>query len=122
MEFVNEAQNSGISKKQGENFLKILTPFAPHITEELWQRLGHKNSVFKEKWPEYDKKFIKEETFYLVVQVSGKLRDTIGAPFGISEKQAKELALESEKIQKWLKNKKIKKTIFVKDKLINFVI
>jgi len=54
--------------------------------------------------------------------VNGKLRETIGAPLGIFEKQAKKLALESEKIQKWLENKKIKKTIFVKDKLINFVI
>ena len=122
MEFVNEAQNHGISQKQAENFLKILAPFAPHIAEELWQMLGYKDSILKEKWPEYDKKLIKEEAFYLVVQINGKLRDTIGTPLGISEKEAKKLALESEKIQKWLENKKIKKTIFVKDKLINFVV
>lgn len=122
MEFVNEAQNHGISQKQAENFLKILAPFAPHITEELWQTLGYKDSIFKEKWPEYDKKLIKEEAFYLVVQINGKLRDTIGVPLEISEKQAKKLALESEKIQKWLRNKKIRKIIFVKNKLINFVV
>jgi len=122
MEFVNEVQNHGISKKQAESFLKILTPFAPHIAEELWHRLGYENSILKEKWPEYDKKLIEEEAFYLVVQINGKLRDTIGTPLGISEKQAKKLALESEKIQKWLKDKKIKKIIFVKDKLINFVV
>jgi len=122
MEFVNETQNHGISQKQAEDFLKILTPFAPHIAEELWQRLGYENSIFKEKWPEYDKKLIKEEAFYLVVQINGKKRDTVGTPLGISEKQAKNLALKSEKIQKWLKNKKIKKIIFVKDKLINFVV
>ena len=64
MEFINEAQNLGIVKKQGEDFLKILAPFAPHIVEELWQRLGHKNSIFKEKWPNYDKKLIKKGAFY----------------------------------------------------------
>jgi leucyl-tRNA synthetase len=122
MELVNEAQNHGISQKQAEDFLKILTPFAPHITEELWQRLGYENSIFKEKWPEYDKKLIKEEAFYLIVQINGKKRDTIKTPLGISKKQAKELALKSEKIRKWLENKKIKKIIFIKDKLINFVI
>jgi len=122
MEFINEVQVFGISKEQAEIFLKILTPFAPHITEELWQKLGHGDSIFKEKWPEYDKTLIKEEAFYLIVQINGRLRDTIGTPLGISEKQAKDLALKSEKIQKWLENNKIKKTIFVKDKLINFVI
>jgi leucyl-tRNA synthetase len=122
MEFINEAQNFGITKEQAKDFLKILAPFAPHITEELWHRLGHKDSILKEKWPEYDKKLIKEEAFYLVVQINGKLRDTIGTSLDISENQAKDLALKSEKIQKWLENKKIRKTIFVKNKLINFVV
>ena len=122
MEFVNEAQNLGIVKKQAEDFLKILAPFAPHISEELWQRLGHKESILKQKWPKFDSRLIKEEIFQLVVQVNGKVRDTISASVGISEKQAKDLALKSEKIQKWLGDKKIKKTIFLKDKLINFVL
>ncbi len=122
MEFVNESQNFGTTKKQIEDFLKLLAPFAPHIAEELWQKLGHRDSIFKENWPEYDPKLIEEESFVLVVQINGKVRDQIKAKRGISESQAKELALKSEKIQKWLQDKEIKKTIFVKDKLINFVV
>ncbi len=122
MGFVNEAQGYGLSQKQAEKFLKILAPFAPHITEELWRKLGHESSVLREKWPKYDKRLIKEEAFCLLIQVNGKLRDTISAPLDISEKQAKDLALKSPKIKKWLDGKKIKKMIFLKDKLINFVI
>ena len=103
-------------------FLILLAPFAPHLAEEIWQKLGNSKSIFLEKWPKHNPKLIKEEAFYLVVQINGKLRDTIGAPVGISEKQAKKLALKSVKVQKWLENKKIRKIIFIPDKLINIVI
>jgi len=119
MEFVNSA-SKGITKSNLEIFLKILTPFAPHITEEMWQRIGHKTSIFKEKWPEY--KDIKDKEIELVIQIDGKVRDTINAKTNILEKDARELALKSKKIQNGLKDKKIKKTIFIKDKLINFVV
>jgi len=119
MEFVNLA-SIGITKSNLETFLKILSPFAPHIAEEMWQGLEHKTSIFKEKWPKY--KDIKDKEIELVIQINGKVRDTISAKAGISEKEAKELALKSGRIQNWLKDKKIKKTIFIKNKLINFVI
>ena len=100
-----------------------MAPFAPHFAEELYHQIEKTDkSIFKEKWPEYDPKLIKEETFILVVQVNGKVRDQIEVPVGISEGEAKELALKSEKIQKWLKEKEIKRVIFVKDKLVNFVV
>ncbi len=111
-----------IAKDDFSMLLVILAPFAPHLTEELWSELGNKESIFKEKWPEYDKKLIKDETINLIVQVNGKLRDTIVAPANISEDKAKTMAMESEKIKKWTEEKEIIKVIFVKGKLINIVI
>jgi leucyl-tRNA synthetase len=103
-------------------FIILLSPFAPHITDELWSKLGHKESIFKEKWPEYDKKLIKDEMINLIIQVNSKVRDTISASADISENEAKKIALQSEKIKKWIRDNEIKKVIFVKGKLINIVI
>ena len=103
-------------------FLTLLSPFAPHITEELWKTLGNKESIHLQKWPEYNKEFIKEKEITLVIQINGKLRDQIKAPTDISENDAKKLALESEKIKKWIKEKEVKKIIFVKGKLVNMVV
>jgi len=108
-----------------ENFeylLLLLAPFAPHIAEELWQRLGFTESIFVHRWPVFNPKLIQEENVTLVVQVNGKVRDEILVPRGISEKKAKEIVKESAKVQKYLADKKIKKLIYVKDKLINFVV
>jgi leucyl-tRNA synthetase len=124
-----------------EKFLIILSPFAPHITEELYQLLkslpcrpageirnpkSEKNSKFKsiseEPWPEYDEKSIKKNVFSLVVQVNGKVREMIECPIDISESEAKEKALSSSKIIGWTSGKEIVKVIYVQDKLINFVV
>jgi len=100
----------------------LLSPFAPHLAEEIWRQLGHKTSIFLEKWPEYDKKLIKDEEIMLVIQVNGKVRDQIKVPVGTGEEEAKKLALASSKIMKYTEGKDIKKVIFVKDRLINFVV
>ncbi|MFH0956088.1 MAG: class I tRNA ligase family protein, partial [Candidatus Falkowbacteria bacterium] len=105
-----------------EKFLIILAPFAPHLAEELWSELGHKQSIFKEKWPEYDPAMVKDETINLVIQVNGKVRDNIEVSADISEEEAEKIALESEKIKKWLEKKEVKKVIFVKGKLVNIVV
>ena len=136
MEFLNFANlnpegkpsaSYGASKKEIgrdviERFLILLAPFAPHITEELWHQLGHRDSIHKQKWPKYNPRLIKEEIITLVIQINGRVRDKIEVEAGISEKKAKELALLSKKIQNWISGKKIKKIIFVPEKLINFVI
>ncbi len=126
MEFVNECfarrslgeGEAGLDKESLKKFLAILSPFAPHIAEELWKGKGF---CCNSKWPQYDKEIIKEETINLVVQINGKVRDTMPVPVGITEDEAKEMALKSEKIKKWLEGKKIKKIIFVPKKLVNFV-
>lgn len=122
MILTNELEKQkGISSKDYSIFLILLSPFAPHITEELWQRAGFKGLCCEQKWPKYDSKLIKEKKVILVVQINGKVRDKIEVKSDISEKQAKEIALKSERIQKWLIGKGIKNTIFVPGKLINFV-
>ena len=103
-------------------FLKLLSPFAPHITEEIWSLLGFKKSIHKEIWPIVDKKLLTKEDYELVIQINGKVRDRIIIPTSYSEEQIKEISLKSKTIQKWIKDNPIKKFIVVKGKIINFVI
>jgi len=122
MEFVNLASDQKAGKDVIKRFLILLSPFAPHFTEELWQKLGHSKSIFEEKWPKYDLKLVKEERIILVVQINGRVRDKLEVEADISEKEAKELAISREKIKNWISGKKIKKVIFVSGKLINIVV
>ncbi|PJA86936.1 MAG: leucine--tRNA ligase [Candidatus Moranbacteria bacterium CG_4_9_14_3_um_filter_42_9] len=122
MIFVNEASRVELSQEKFEKFLIILSSFAPHISEELWEKLGHKESIFLESWPKYDPKLIKDEEIELVIQVNGKLRDRIKVAADISEEEAKKTATESEKVKNFIAGKEIKKIIFVKGKLINIVL
>jgi len=111
-----------IPKKAIEQFLILLAPFAPHITEELWEKLGNRESIFKQGWPAYSEELIKENTINLVLQINGKVRDTIEVEAGIEEEQAKQIALKSEKIKNWIEGKEVIKVIFVKGRLVNIVI
>ncbi len=121
MIFINEASKKKASQDQLEKFLIILSPFAPHLAEELWHELDHEDSIFKEKWPSYDKRKIKDEMIEFVIQVNGKVRDRMQVSADILESEAKEKAMLSEKVKKFLKGEP-KKVIFVKGKLINFVV
>ncbi len=121
----NYAIDGSVWEKAEINLLKLLAPFAPHISEELWERASFSlkaKSIFLTKWPKYDPKLIQKETFTLVIQVNGKVRDRIEVKADISRKEAEKLALERKKVQDWIGNEKIKKTIFIFQKLINFVI
>jgi len=122
MIFINNIKNKKLSKTVIEKFLILLAPFAPHISEELWERMRNKKLIFLEKWPTYDPELIKEETIEMVVQINGKVRDRIEASVNISDEEAKKLAISSEKTQKYISGKKIKKVIFVAGRLVNIVI
>ncbi|PIV01616.1 leucine--tRNA ligase [Candidatus Shapirobacteria bacterium CG03_land_8_20_14_0_80_39_12] len=125
MEFINVWQGSpGMAKEDIGKFLQILAPFAPFITEELWQKLGNSFSVHNSAWPEFEAKLIEEDSVTVAVQVGGKLRGTVEIPAAVSktqnevEKEAKENSL----VKKYLEGQTIKKVIFVPGKLVNFVI
>lgn len=123
MEFVNSwtEDKRVLAKKEAEIFLRLLAPLSPHISEELWNKSGHKKSVFLEKWPSYDKKLIEQETWQLIIQINGKVRDKIEVKKDITEKEVKELTLVQEKVKKWLANKPPKKIIYIPNRLINLV-
>ncbi|MFA5183967.1 MAG: leucine--tRNA ligase [Patescibacteria group bacterium] len=102
--------------------LQILAPFAPHLSEEIWERLGNQGSIFKSVWPQFDPALIKDETVNLAISINGKLRATIEAAADISEDEAVVLARDNEAIQRWLAGKEIAKIIFVPGKLLNLVV
>jgi leucyl-tRNA synthetase len=117
-----ERKKEMINRHVAENFIKILTPFAPHLSEEIWQKIGNKKSVHFESWPEYNKHLIEDEEIELIIQVNGKLRDKILMPKGISKEEAEKLATLRDKVKEFIGSHKIKKIIFVQDKLVNIVI
>ncbi len=122
MILLNSFEEREAGKKEYEIFLKLLAPFAPHITEELWGKLGNKNSIHIEKWPEYDPRLVEEKTFELIIQINGKTKATVSAQRGLSRSEAEKTALGIAKISKVLSGSKPKKVIFVPDRLINFVV
>jgi leucyl-tRNA synthetase len=128
MEFVNWIKNNKkeFSSKQARNIKEklalILAPMAPHLAEEFWESLGNKNSIFNERWPKFNKNKILEERFEMVVQINGKLRDKIMVSRDITAKEAEKEALLSNKIASYIKNKKIKKIVYVPGRLVNVVV
>ena len=124
MEFANAWQVSkgSLDKKDLAELLKLLSPFAPHLAEELWLSAGFKNLCCAQKWPKYNPKMIEEEKILLIVQINGKIRDKIEVDSGINQKEAEKLVLKSEKIKKLTEGREIKKIVFVPNKLVNIVI
>jgi len=123
MIFINHLSRQAVRPRSLiEKFVLILSPFAPHITEELWEKLGHTNSLAYESWPEYDKQLIKEKEIELAVQVNGKIKDKIVVSTDADEEQIKQKALASEKIIAAMAGKQPKKIIVIKSRLVNIVI
>lgn len=122
MILVNKIQEvKTLSKKDFESLLIILSPFAPHMCEELWSQLGYAESIFKEKWPEYDLTKVIDSKIEMPVQVNGKIRAKLILPFNISEDDAKQIALTDEKIKKYIVGNP-KKVLVIKKKIISIVI
>ena len=111
-----------ISKKTYLDFIKILSPFAPHMCEEIWQIFGNKKTIVLESWPKFDETKLISAKAKIVVQVNGKIRATIDVPVDSLQVVVENEALKNEAVVKWIDNKKIVKRIFVKNKIINFVV
>lgn len=111
-----------ISRASYEIFLKLLSPFAPHISEELWAMLGHKKSIENEPWPKADASLLETNTMTIVVQINGKMRASFETTKDQAEDQIKAMALDISDIKKWTDGQEIKKIIYVKNKLISIVI
>ena len=127
MEFINSwsRQENSLSSKEAAIFLKLLAPFAPYITEEIWSGfLNKKTSIHQQKWPQYEPELTKENMVTIIVQINGKLREKLEVQSAKSKEKTEieKLAKRTKKVQKYLKNKKVKKVIFLPGRLINFVI
>ena len=121
MIFINQAYKENIlPKKYAEGFLQLLNPVAPHITEELWNKLGHNESIAYEPWPTYDEEKTKSNNINLPIQINGKLRATIDIPVDEDESKIKELAHEA--VKEKLEGKTIVKEIYVKNRIYNIVV
>ena len=105
-----------------EAFTKLLSPFAPHLCEELWEQLGNKQSIFDQPWPEYSEAFATREDVEYVIQINGKVRAKIHAPRGLTETEMEKLWKVNPMVNKWIKDRTIIKTVFVPEKLVNIVI
>jgi leucyl-tRNA synthetase len=105
-----------------ENVLILLTPYAPHIAEELWHSLGNAGSVLDAAYPVLEEKYLVEATKEYPVSINGKLRTAINLPTETTAEEAEKAALANETVQKWLEGKAPKKFIFVKGRMINVVV
>lgn len=105
-----------------EKLILILNPFVPHITEELWNDLGHEDRVYQQNWPEFDPAALELETVEIIVQVNGKLKDKMAFEKNAEKSAIEEAALASERVQDAIAGKSVVKTIVVPNKLINFVV
>jgi leucyl-tRNA synthetase len=132
MELVNEIYVSEIKdnaeepsrrvmREAIETVVLLLSPFVPHFAEELWEALGNKDSTIKTPWPHYDPEAIVEEEILIVIQVNGKLRDRMTIPASYGEEEVKAWALKSERIQKLIEGREIRRVILVPNKLVNIV-
>jgi leucyl-tRNA synthetase len=132
MELVNEIYISDVKdgtdeisrsvmREATETVVLLLSPFVPHFSEELWKVLGHQESIIRTPWPDYDREVIVEEEVLIVIQVNGKLRDRMTLPASYGEEEVKAWALKSERIQKLLEGKQIRRVILVPGKLVNIV-
>jgi leucyl-tRNA synthetase len=123
MIFINHMSKQAVRPKSAmEQFTLILSPFAPHIAEELWQRLGHTDSLAYEPWPVFDADMAREKEIELAVQIKGKTKDKITIAADATEDQIQQMALASEKVQAALEGKEPRKIIVIKSRLVNIVV
>ena len=123
MIFINAATKEDIlPKAYAEGFIKLLSPVAPHIAEELWNKLGHNDTITYEAWPTFDETKLVEDTINLPVQVNGRLRATVGVSVDASEDEIKQAVHDNSSIKTQLEGKTIVKEIYVKNKIYNIVV
>ncbi|PDO09231.1 MAG: leucine--tRNA ligase [Candidatus Reconcilbacillus cellulovorans] len=123
MIFVNEAyKQERLPRQAMENFVQLLSPFAPHIAEELWQRLGHDDTITYVPWPAYDERWTVDEEVEIVLQVGGKIADRVRVSADAGEQELERLALENAKVRERIGDREVRKVIVVAGKLVNVVV
>ena len=122
MILVNMVEKEGIAQLDLERFLRIFAPFASHLSEELWERLGHNSSIHLEPWPQFDASRIQSEEMQIAVQVNGKTRGIVTVSREATESDIVAVALQNSLVSKWIEGREVGKTIYVKGKLLSIVL
>ncbi|HIY92695.1 MAG TPA: class I tRNA ligase family protein, partial [Candidatus Companilactobacillus pullicola] len=123
MVFVNEAHKvDTMPKAYAEGLVKLLAPIAPHMMEEIWNKLGHSESISYAAWPTYDESKLVSDTVEIIVQVNGKLRNKLEVATGTAKDELEKLALADEKVKKFTEGKNIVKVIVIPNKIVNIVV
>ena len=129
MEFVNDAYNyvkgninPEFFKETLDKFLIVLSPYAPHLAEELWHFTGRESSIFDEEWPQYDEKVLLEKEITIAVQINGKVRATVKIEADSDEKRVHSTVLQNDRVKQYTEGKNIKKFIYIKNKIVNIVV
>jgi leucyl-tRNA synthetase len=120
--YIEHIELAALGKEDLEKIIKILHPFAPHMAQELWSLLGHKSYLDFEPWPEYDPKLLVEDTVTIVLQVNGRVRDTIKMDASVTAEEARAAALANENVKRLMSSVPPKKIIYVDKKLVNIVL
>ncbi|MGO2696361.1 leucine--tRNA ligase [Bavariicoccus seileri] len=122
MIFINEAYKADkVSKEHIDGFLKLLSPIAPHMAEELWSKLDHSSLVCESTWPTYEEKYLTESTVEIIIQVNGKIKERLVVATGLSKQELEDLALTEPKVEQLVQSLDVIKVITVPDKLVNIV-
>jgi leucyl-tRNA synthetase len=122
MEYINVLSENGVTKEDLIVLVKLIGPFAPHVGDELWERLGGDGFLIQSKWPQWDEELVRDNVVTVVVQVNGKLRGEFTASREASQEQLREAALNLEKIKQYTQQGTIRKVIVVPGKLVNIVV
>jgi len=115
-------KNASVFREAVESVLCLLSPFAPHLCEELWERLGMSEPLYRTKWPACREEALKVDEVFIVVQVNGKVRSRLGVAADAGEEEVRKTALLDDKVQEWIGEKAIKKVVFVPKRLMNLVV
>jgi len=118
----NEAAAGTARRVDAETLLQLLAPLAPHLTEELWERLGHRQSIHDSGWPAHDPALVAAQQVTVVVQVNGKPRDQMQVDAGLDRAELERRARELPKIAALLEGKEVRKVVVVPDRIVNFVV
>ncbi len=122
IEFVNTATSEGeITRDQLDRFIRILSPFAPHIAQEMYMKIGGVGYITQEQWPTFDPSFLVSDVVEMPVQIMGKVRGRISVPAGASDSEVEQIAVEDEQIKQLLENLTVQKVVVVQNKIINIV-
>ncbi len=122
MVLLNKAEKEvSVSRADYESMIQLLSPFAPHLAEELWSLAGNTESVHLTSWPSYDEKYLVQTSFTLGVQVNGKVRGTIEISADATADEVKKLALENPQIARWVEDKQVTKFIYIPQKIVNII-